>query len=145
MIPLEVITMLSSSLLSGVLSIVSQSGRNKAEQNKALMQRHAATVADVQDARKHNTPYQSTTRRYIAWASVLFIICLPKIVPLIDPTIPVYLMYLEEETTGWWIFGSTFDITKFQAIPGVIITSADLHFVAAVSGFYFGSAATKKT
>jgi hypothetical protein len=53
-------------------------------------------------------------------------------------------MYLEQVKEGWWIFGSTEEVTTFKGISGIVITTADTHFLAAISGFYFGSAATRR-
>ncbi len=144
MIPFEVITMLGSSLFTGLLSIWSQKSKDAADQQKYLMQRAEINRASVEDARKDNSQYQSTTRRWMALSSVIFIICLPKIAVFLDPSVQVHLMYLEQVKEGWWIFGSIEEVTTFQGISGVVITTADTHFLAAISGFYFGSAATRR-
>jgi len=144
MIPFEVITMLGSSLFTGLLSIWSQKSKDAADQQKYLMQRAEIERASVEDARKDNSQYQSTTRRWMALLAVFFIICLPKIAVFLDPSVQVHLMYLEQVKEGWWIFGSIEEVTTFQGISGVVITTADTHFLAAISGFYFGSAATRR-
>ena len=69
--------MLGSSLLTGVLSIWSQKSKDNADQQRYLMQRAEIERASVDDARKDNNQYQSTTRRWMALLSVIFIICLP--------------------------------------------------------------------
>lgn len=144
MIPFEVITMLGSSLFTGILSIWSQKSKDAADQQKYLMQRAETNRASVEDARKDNSQYQSTTRRWMALLAVFFIICLPKLAVFLDPSVQVHLMYLEQVKEGWWIFGSIEEVTTFQGISGVVITTADTHFLAAISGFYFGSAATRR-
>ena len=144
MIPFEIITMLGSSLLTGVLSIWSQKSKDNADQQRYLMQRAEIERASVDDARKHGGHFQSVTRRWMALSSVIFIICLPKIAVFLDPSVQVHLMYLEQVKEGWWIFGSIEEVTTFQGISGVVITTADTHFLAAISGFYFGSAATRR-
>ena len=144
MIPFEVITMLGSSLFTGLLSIWSQKSKDAADQQKYLMQRAEINCASVEDARKDNSQYQSTTRRWMALLAVFFIICLPKIAVFLDPSVQVHLMYLEQVKEGWWIFGSIEEVTTFQGISGIVITTADTHFLAAISGFYFGSAATRR-
>ena len=144
MIPFEVITMLGSSLFTGLLSIWSQKSKDAADQQKYLMQRAEINRASVEDARKDNSQYQSTTRRWMELLAVFFIICLPKIAVFLDPSVQVHLMYLEQVKEGWWIFGSIEEVTTFQGISGVVITTADTHFLAAISGFYFGSAATRR-
>tara|TARA_Y100000389_G_scaffold88574_1_gene85023 strand:- start:276 stop:710 length:435 start_codon:yes stop_codon:yes gene_type:complete len=144
MIPFEVITMLGSSLFTGLLSIWSQKSKDAADQQKYLMQRAEINRASVEDARKDNSQYQSTTRRWMALLAVFFIICLPKIAVFLDPSVQVHLMYLEQVKEGWWIFGSIEEVTTFQGISGVVVTTADTHFLAAISGFYFGSAATRR-
>ena len=144
MIPFEVITMLGSSLFTGLLSIWSQKSKDAADQQKYLMQRAEINRASVEDARKDNSQYQSTTRRWMALLAVFFIICLPKLAVFLDPSVQVHLMYLEQVKEGWWIFGSIEEVTTFQGISGVVVTTADTHFLSAVAGFYFGSAATRR-
>jgi hypothetical protein len=144
MIPFEIITMLGSSLLTGVLSIWSQKSKDNADQQRYLMQRAEIERASVDDARKHGGHFQSVTRRWMALLSVIFIICLPKIAVFLDPSVQVHLMYLEQVKEGWWIFGSTQEVTAFKGLSGIVITTADTHFLAAISGFYFGSAATRR-
>jgi hypothetical protein len=144
MIPFEIITMLGSSLLTGVLSIWSQKSKDNADQQRYLMQRAEIERASVDDARKHGGHFQSVTRRWMALSSVIFIICLPKIAVFLDPSVQVHLMYLEQVKEGWWIFGSTQEVTAFKGLSGIVITTADTHFLAAISGFYFGSAATRR-
>ena len=134
MIPFEIITMLGSSLLTGVLSIWSQKSKDNADQQRYLMQRAEIERASVDDARKHGGHFQSVTRRWMALLSVIFIICLPKIAVFLDPSVQVHLMYLEQVKEGWWIFGSIEEVTTFQGISGVVITTADTHFLAAISG-----------
>ena len=144
MIPFEIITMLGSSLLTGVLSIWSQKSKDNADQQRYLMQRAEIERASVDDARKHGGHFQSVTRRWMALLAVFFIICLPKIAVFLDPSVQVHLMYLEQVKEGWWIFGSTQEVTAFKGLSGIVITTADTHFLAAISGFYFGSAATRR-
>jgi|TARA_B100001093_G_C26468230_1_gene859414 hypothetical protein len=144
MIPFEVITMLGSSLFTGLLSIWSQKSKDSADQQKYLMQRAEIERASVNDARKDNSQYQSTTRRWMALLAVFFIVCLPKLAVFLDPSVQVHLMYLDQVKEGWWIFGSTQEVTAFKGIGGIVITTADTHFLAAISGFYFGSAATRR-
>jgi hypothetical protein len=108
------------------------------------MQRAEIERASVDDARKHGGHFQSVTRRWMALLSVIFIICLPKIAVFLDPSVQVHLMYLEQVKEGWWIFGSTQEVTAFKGLSGIVITTADTHFLAAISGFYFGSAATRR-
>jgi hypothetical protein len=136
--------MLGSSLLTGVLSIWSQKSKDNADQQRYLMQRAEIERASVDDARKHGGHFQSVTRRWMALLSVIFIICLPKIAVFLDPSVQVHLMYLEQVKEGWWIFGSTQEVTAFKGLSGIVITTADTHFLAAISGFYFGSAATRR-
>ena len=58
MIPFEVITMLSSALFTGALSIWSQKSKDTAEQQKYLIQRAEINRASVDDARKHGGHFQ---------------------------------------------------------------------------------------
>ena len=83
-LPLELITMLFSTVLGGVMSMWGQSNKNKAEHQKAL-------VGAVSDAREHGKTdkHFAWTRRIIALSAVGSIIVLPKLVAVWYPDVSV--------------------------------------------------------
>ena len=72
-LPLELITMLGSTVLGGVMSIWGQSMKMKQEQNKMLLERanaNASFVADARNAGKTDKHF-AWTRRLIALSACL--------------------------------------------------------------------------
>ena len=86
-LPLELITMLFSTLLGGFMSIWGQSMKNKQEQNKMMLANarfSAEQVNEARDAGKADKHF-AWTRRIIALSAVFSIIVLPKLVAVWYP------------------------------------------------------------
>ena len=137
-LPLELITMLASTILGGVMSIWGQSNKNKAEHQKAL-------VGAVSQAREHgkNDAHFAWTRRIIALSAVFSIIVLPKVVAVWYPEVSVVVGYTEV-TGGFkeWFLGTQESI-QWRSAYGFVITPLDTHIVSAIVGLYFGAGFTK--
>ena len=137
-LPLELVTMLFSTLLGGVMSIWGQSNKNKAEQQKLL-------IVGQQEAREHGKTdtYFAYTRRIIALSSVFAIIVLPKLVAVWYPEVSVIVGYTEVKGGLFnWLFGGDGTV-QWQAARGFVITPLDTHIVSAIVGLYFGAGFTK--
>ena len=137
-LPLELITMLFSTVLGGVM-------KNRQLQNEMLMQRaefNRSAVADARDAGK-NDKHFAWTRRLIALSAVFSIIVLPKLVAVWYPEVSVYVGYTEA-TGGFfsWMFGPE-EAIKWKMAQGFVITPLDTHIVSAIVGLYFGAGFTK--
>jgi hypothetical protein len=137
-LPLELITMLFSTVLGGVMSIWGQSNKAKAEQQKAL-------VGAVSEAREHGSKdkHFAWTRRIIALSAVGSIIVLPKLVAVWYPDVSVIVGYTEVQG-GFinWLLGAP-DAVHWKAARGFVITPLDTHIVSAIVGLYFGAGFTK--
>ena len=144
-LPLELITMLFSTVLGGVMSIWGQSMKARQMQNEMLMQRaefNRSAVADARDAGKTDKHF-AWTRRLIALSAVFSIIVLPKLVAVWYPDVNVYVGYTE--ATGGplaWLFGPAESI-QWKMAKGFVITPLDTHIVSAIVGLYFGAGFTK--
>ena len=81
-LPIELLTMLFSTVLGGVMSIWGQSIKAKQAQNEMLLQRGEFNAKQVNKAREHgkNDKHFAWTRRLIALSAVFAIIVLPKLV-----------------------------------------------------------------
>jgi len=137
-LPLELITMLFSTILGGVMSIWGQSNKNKAEHQKAL-------VGAVSQAREHGKTdvHFAWTRRIIALSAVFSIIVLPKLVAVWYPEVSVVVGYTEMHGGLWnWLFG-TQEAIQWKSAYGFVITPLDTHIVSAIVGLYFGAGFTK--
>ena len=142
--PFEMITMLGSTILGGVMSIWSQSIKAKQAEQKMLLARADKQAKLFKEAREYENPGFQWTRRIIALTAIFAIVVLPKILPLIDPQAQVIVGYLEFKP-GFLFFEG---IEVMQLIPmalsGIVITPLDTNLVAAITGLYFGGSLVKK-
>ena len=136
--------MLASTVLGGVLSIMSQRAKDKANEQKMLLQRASFQSEQFDKAREVQDPFTKNTRRWIALLCVVAIIVLPKLAPFIDPTMPIFVGYVETVAQGFWIFGSDTDMTQWKPLSGLVITPLDTHVVSSIIGLYFGGSLVRR-
>lgn len=144
MIPMELLSMLASTVLGGALSIMAQKSKDKANEQKMLMQRASFQSKQFDKAREVQDPFTKNTRRWIALLCVVAIIVLPKLAPFIDPTMPIFVGYVETVSQGFWIFGSDMDMTQWKPLSGLVITPLDTHVVSSIIGLYFGGSLVRR-
>ena len=77
--PFEMITMLGSTVLGGVMTIWSQSIKAKQAEQKMLLARADKQAEIFKEAREYENPGFQWTRRIIALTAVFAIVVLPKI------------------------------------------------------------------
>tara|TARA_A100001011_G_C13787026_1_gene625497 strand:+ start:61 stop:498 length:438 start_codon:yes stop_codon:yes gene_type:complete len=142
--PIELISMLVSTVLGGVLSIMAQKTKDKADEQKMLMQRAEFQSQQFDKAREVTDSFTKNTRRWIALLCVMAIIVLPKLAPFIDPTLPIYVGYTETIQEGWWIFATDVDMTQWKPMSGLVITPLDTHVVSSIIGLYFGGSLVRR-
>jgi len=116
--PFEMITMLGSTVLGGVMSIWSQSIKAKQAEQKMLLQRADIQQKGFKEAREYNNEGFQWTRRIIALTAVFAIVLLPKLMPILK-----------------WITLSS---------NSLVITPLDTNLVSAIIGLYFGGSLVKK-
>ena len=85
MIPMELLSMLASTVLGGVLSIMAQKAQAEADKQKMFMQRAEFAAEQVDKAREVTDSFTKNTRRWIALIAVVSILVIPKLAPFIDP------------------------------------------------------------
>ena len=148
--PLEIFTLLFSTVLGGVMSIWGQSIKSAQEHN--IMYISALTAEDkiVASAREYGLKdtHFAWTRRIIALTAVFAIILLPKLAALSAPLLDIPLMvtvgYTELQGGLWnWLFGPD-KLTTWRSFHGFVITPLDTHLVSAITGMYFGTGFTKR-
>ena len=142
--PFEMITMLGSTVLGGVMSIWSQSIKANQGEQKMLFQRAEAQTAAFREAREYGNSGFQWTRRIIALTAIFAIVVLPKVLPLIDPQAQVIVGYTEWKP-GFLFFEGK-DVMQWvpMAQRGIIITPLDTNLVSAIIGLYFGGSLVKK-
>ena len=137
-LPLELITMLFSTVLGGVMSMIGQNAKNKAKQQEILL----GGVTEARNAGKTDKHF-AWTRRLIALSAIFSIIVLPKAVAVWYPEVSVIVGYTEVHGGLFnWLFGGDGTV-KWQAARGFVITPLDTHIVSAIVGLYFGAGFTK--
>ena len=142
--PFEMITMLGSTVLGGLMSIWSQSIKAKQAEQKMLLQRAEVQTAAFKEAREYENVGFQWTRRIIALTAIFAIIVLPKILPLVSPDAHVIVGYTEWKP-GFLFFEGK-DVMQWvpMAHKGIVITPLDTNLVAAIVGLYFGGSLVKK-
>ena len=141
-LPVEMITMLGSSVLGGVMSMWSQSIKAKQEQQKLLMARAKFQMDEIDKARKFDNKGFQFTRRIIALTAVFFIIAFPKLVPVFTDT-SVILTWTELQP-GFWFLIEQKEIVMDKIHNGVVITPLDTHLMSAIIRLYFGGSLVRK-
>ena len=144
MIPMELISMGASTILGGVLGIMAQKAKDKADEQKNLMARAGFASKQADKARDVTDSFTKNTRRYIALMCVFSILVLPKLVFLIAPETPIYVGYTEEVVKGFWIFSYSLDVTQWKPLTGLVITPLDTHVVSSIVGLYFGASTVRR-
>ena len=141
-LPVEMITMLGSSLLGGFMSIWGQSIKAKQAEQKMLLARGKFQMAEIDKARRYeNTGFQ-WTRRIIALSAVFAIIVWPKMVPVFFDT-SVWITWTEF-SRGFLFLIEKKEVVMDKEFFGVVITPLDTHLMSAIVGLYFGGSLVKK-
>ena len=78
-LPVEMITMLGSSVLGGVMTVWGQSIKAKQAEQKMLLARGKFQMEEIDKARRYDNKGFQWTRRIIALTAVFFIIVWPRL------------------------------------------------------------------
>ena len=143
MIPMELISMLGSTVLGGVMSIMAQKGQAEQEKQKMLMQRAGFAAKQTDKARDVKDAHTKHTRRWIALMCVFSIIVVPIIAPIFTDVNVIYQIVTEADS-GWWIFGSTYETSVWKEGNSIFITNLQSHTIFSIIGLYFGGSLTRK-
>ena len=141
--PFEIITMLGSTVLSGVMSIWAESRKAKAEEQKLLISRGEFEMKAVAAARNVENVGFQWTRRLIALTAIFAIVVLPKLVAVFAPDISVTVGYTQFKP-GFLFFTQDVEIFKWITFEGLVITQLDTNLVSAIIGMYFGGSLVKR-
>jgi len=141
--PFEIVTMLASTVLGGVMSVWSESRKAKAEAQKLLITRGEFDMK----ARKQSLDQGlkdkgfAWTRRIIALTSVFAIVLLPKLVAVYYPDVSVTVGYTQWNPGG--LFRNGREVFEWITFQGLVITQLDTNLVSAIIGMYFGGSLAK--
>jgi len=140
--PFELITMLGSTLLSGVMSMISQNLKAKQAQQKMLLARGEFQVEAFKAAREYGNEGFQWTRRIIAVLAVLSIVVLPKVAVIFFPDLVVTVGYTQFKPG--FLFIPEKEAMKWVEFTGLVITPLDTNLVAAIVGMYFGGSLVRR-
>ena len=140
--PFELITMLGSTLISGVMSMISQNLKAKQAQQKMLLARGEFQVEAFKAAREYGNEGFQWTRRIIAVLAVLSIVVLPKVAVIFFPDLSVTVGYTQFKPG--FLFIPEKEAMKWVEFTGLVITPLDTNLVAAIIGMYFGGSLVKR-
>ena len=141
-IPFEIITMLGSTILGGLMSMWSQSLKAKELQQKMLMERAKFQAETVKSAREYDNAGFQWTRRIIALTAIFAIVVLPKVVAVFYPEISVTVGYTQFKPG--FFFVPEKEVMQWVALQGLVITPLDTNLVGAIVGMYFGGSLVKR-
>ena len=141
-IPLELVTMLGSSLLGGFMTIWSQNMKSKQEAFQRAIDGLAAQSKATDEARRYENKGFQLTRRVIALSAIGAVIVWPKVVPVFWPDMPVIVGWTEWNP-GFLFLTEGEEATVWKAMKGLVITPLDTHLVSAITGLYFGASMVK--
>ena len=141
--PFEIITMLGSTVLGGVMSIWADSRKAKEDQQKLLITRGEFEMKAIKAARDNKDKGFQWTRRIIALTAVFSIVVLPKLVAVFAPAVDVTVGYTVFHP-GFLFFTSDREVFEWITFKGLVITQLDTNLVSAIIGMYFGGSLVKK-
>jgi len=141
-IPLELITMLGSGLLSGVMTLWGQSAKAKQDAFQRAIDGLAAQSEATDLARRYENKGFQMTRRVIALSAVFAVIVWPKLVAVFWPEVPVTVGYTEWNP-GFLFLTEGKETTTWQSLSGLVLTPLDTHLLGAIVGLYFGASMVK--
>jgi hypothetical protein len=140
-IPMEVITMLGSTVGGAFMRVWSQSNADKAEQWKMALEAGRENELSKSAAREWSTPHANWTRKFLVvsfMAMAMFLI----LAPLLGQTTQVPIV----STEGFKLLFLDFtkDVTEYIQLEGVVTPEWLSHAIMAVVGLYFGSSITSR-
>jgi len=140
-IPFELVTLLGSGVMGGVMSLWSQSIKAKTAQHTMAIEALKAQAGAVDQARRYNNSGFQFTRRAIALSAVFAVIVWPKLVPVFWPEMIVTIGYTSF-SPGFLFFDGSSSVV-WQEAKGLVLTPLDTHLMSAIIGLYFGASVVK--
>ncbi len=140
-IPFELVTLLGSGLMGGIMSLWSQSIKSKQATHVMAIEALKAQAGATDKARRYSNSGFQFTRRVITLAAVFAIIVWPKLVPVLWPELIVTVGY-----TVWnpgFLFFEGSNEVVWQTAKGLVLTPLDTHLMSAIIGLYFGASVVR--
>jgi len=138
----EILNLLGSSLLGGIMQIMGARANAQQEQQKMLMMQNKFVEESRDKVRKMGNPnFFAMTRRIIALTCIFSIILLPMIAGIFQ--VPIYIQ--TEVTTGsdWFLFSTESTQMIWKEINGMPFLEMHKNVVISIIGLYMGSSISK--
>lgn len=141
-IPLEVISMIASTILGGYMKMKADARQDEADRNLATL-----NLLKVQE-KSHSRASKMQTKS-AKWARKFIVVCLMAMAAFILVA-PVLFQQntnvLTEVTHGFklWLFDFTWDTNEWKQLAGVVTPDWLPYAIMNVLGFYFGTAAVNR-
>lgn len=137
-LPTELITLFSSSAMSGLFKLWSMNLKVRRDERLAtllaLQNKNQPINTKVLSPKSKNFQW---TRRLIAYTAVLFIIVFPKLAAVYVPDLNIHIGY-PQVSKGFLWFTSDVERITWVHLQGLVITPLDTHLLSAIIGLYFG-------
>ena len=141
-LPTEVVSMVGSTILGGVMTMWSQAAKDKQDQFKMMMQQNKQIEDSIQSARDNKDPFSAWTRRIIALTMIFGSLAIIFAAPLMETVTNVPVE--RQEGFKFLFFDFTHTVTEYVQLKGFVVPEW-LHIVVLnIVGFYFGSAAMQR-
>ena len=140
--PLELVTMLGSAGVGGILKIIGLLIENNKQKNLAMMQAMSKDGELVKQAREYDNKGFQWTRRILALIITFSVILWPSIVPVFWPHIDIVYGY-PQMTDGFLWFGGKEVIEWAFFSTSIVITPLQTHLMSAIAGLYFGASSVR--
>lgn len=139
--PLELLTMLGSGLMGGIMSLWSQSMKSRQQQHENAIEALKTKARVVDEARRYNSGGFQFTRRIIALTAVFAIVLWPKLVAVLWPELSVTVGYTE--FNPGFLFMPDTEPVVWKTVKGLVITPLDTHLMSSIVGLYFGASVVR--
>jgi hypothetical protein len=138
MFPLEIVTMLGSAVMGGLMKLWAMRNQNEALKHQQYMDAIKGLRAERQEIRSSTSRGFTWTRRVIALSVVFSVIILPKLAAVFSDTMVAYGWTAIDP--GFWFFTGDKEVLEWHMIQAntIVLTPLDTHTVSAIIGLYFG-------
>lgn len=142
MIPLEIVTLIGSTLVGGVMTLWAKKMDNEKLKHEQTMQAFAAVKEERTEVRSIQAKGFTWTRRFIAITIVLAVFVLPKVAPFLGLGV-VYGW--TEWNPGFLFFTDGKDELLWHQVvaSNIVLTPLDTHAAMSIIGLYFGGSMAK--
>jgi hypothetical protein len=140
----EVMNLLGSSLLGGIMQVIGSKAKAQQEQMKMLMMKGEFAEKSRDKVRSMGDPnFFAMTRRIIALTCIFSIILLPMLAGIFE--VPIYIQVENHTGSDWFLFSSESTMNEWKEIRGIPFLEMHKNVVISIIGLYMGSSISKNS